>query len=174
MSRAATVAAALALALAGYAAPTGASAAVSSPQGAQPAGAVSPKPASGTPELIHKTGHSDLNRIAQMVQCRNEIYGVGTFSENTQGGTDFSRSNIFSFRATSPYTITSWAPQVNGTINSITFNGAQCADAYIGGNFTSVNGTAVKDIAKIDTTVGNVVPTFGTSTAGGQVETLLG
>ena len=95
------------------------------------------------------------------------------FSEIIQGGSTIPRSNIFSFNATAPYTITSWAPQVNGTINSITFNGTDCADAYIGGNFTSVNGTAVKNIAEIDTTVGNVVPTFGTSTAGGQVETLL-
>ena len=96
------------------------------------------------------------------------------FSEITQGGTEYPRSNIFSFKATSPYTITSWAPQVNGTINSITFNGTNCDDAYIGGNFTSVNGTAVKNIAEIDTAVGNVVPTFGTSTSGGQVETLAG
>ena len=174
MSRAVTVAAALALALAGYAAPTGASAAVSSSQGGQPPGAVSPKPAPGTPALIHNTGENDLNRITQMVQCSTKIYAVGTFSKITQNGTDYSRSNIFSFKATSPYTVTSWAPQVNGTINSITFNGTRCADAYIGGNFTSVNGTAVKNIAEIDTSVGNVVPAFGTSTAGGQVETLLG
>lgn len=169
-SRAAVAAAgALALGLAGYA-NTGASAAVSSPSGVQPPGAVSPKPAAGTPELIPNTGKV-LNRIAQMVQCGNTMYAVGTFSQITQGGTGYSRSNIFSFDA-STYAITSWAPQVNGTINSITVNPASCNDVYIGGNFTSVNGTAVKDIAEIDTTTGALVPAFGTSTAGGQVQTL--
>jgi hypothetical protein len=168
-SLAAVAAGALALGLAGYA-PAGVSAAVSSPSGVQPPGAVSPAPASGTPELIYNT--TTLNRVTQMVQCGNTMFAVGTFHEITQSGTNFSRSNIFSFQATSPYTVTPWAPQVNGTINSITFSGGNCGDAYIGGNFTSVNGTAVKDIAEISTTTGNVVPTFGTSTAGGQIETL--
>jgi hypothetical protein len=62
---------------------------------------------------------------------------------------------------------------VNGIVNSITFSGGNCADAYIGGKFSSVNGTSVSDIAEIDTTTGNVVTTFG-HTANGQVETLLG
>jgi hypothetical protein len=171
---AAVAAGALALSLAGYAAPTGASAVVASPQGTEPPGAVSPTPATGTPELIYNTGRGDLNRITQTVQCGDTMFAVGTFSEIAQDGTDYSRSNIFSFSASAPYTVTTWAPQVNGIINSIAFNGTDCSDAYIGGNFTSVNGTAVKDIAEIDTTVGDVVPTFGTSTAGGQVETLLG
>jgi hypothetical protein len=61
---------------------------------------------------------------------------------------------------------------VNGIVNSITFSGGNCADAYIGGKFTSVNGTTVSDIAEIDTTTGNVVTGFGHS-ANGQVETLL-
>jgi hypothetical protein len=102
------------------------------------------------------------------------MYAVGSFSQVTQGGSTFSRTNVFSFSATAPYTITPWAPAVNGIVNSIAFNGTDCADAYIGGDFSSVSGTPVKDIAEIDTTTGDVVPGFGTSTAGGQVETLLG
>jgi hypothetical protein len=167
------VAGILALSLAGYA-PAAAKAAVSSPIGVQSPGAVSPEPALGTPELIYNTGKHDLNRINQMVQCGGTMYAVGTFNEISQDGTVYSRNNIFSFKAAMPYTITSWAPQVNGTVNSITFNGGHCSDAYIGGHFTSVNGTPVKNIAEIGTTVANVVPTFGVSTAGGQVETLLG
>jgi hypothetical protein len=170
---AAAAAGVLALSLAGYAAPAAASAAVSSRAGVQPPGAVEPKPAAGTPELVPDTG-STLDSIQQMVQCGSTMFAVGSFSQISQNGTTYSRSNVFSFDASSPYTITSWAPQVNGTVNSITFNGGNCADAYIGGNFTSVNGTKVEDIAEIDTTAGNVVSTFGHTTAGGQVETLLG
>ena len=68
--------------------------------------------------------------------------------------------------------MTSWAPNVNGEVNSITFSGGNCADAYIGGKFTSVNGTTVQNIAEIDTTTGNVVSTFG-SKASGAVQTIL-
>jgi hypothetical protein len=85
--------------------------------------------------------------------------------------------------ATAPYAVTSWAPDVVGSdgttatgsdgINSITFVNGNCADAYIGGDFTSINGTSVKNIAGIDTTTGDVVSTFGHN-ASGAVQTLLG
>jgi hypothetical protein len=172
MGRAAAVAGALALGLVGYAAPAGASAAAKAPQQVQPPGAVTPKAAPGTPELVHNTGKHDLQRIAEMVQCGDTIYAVGVFADVTQGGVEYPRTNIFSFDADSPYTITSWAPVINGTVNTITFDPNNCGDAYIGGDFTSINGTTVKNIAEIDTTVGNVVPTFGSTTAGGQVETM--
>jgi hypothetical protein len=102
------------------------------------------------------------------------MYAVGQFSSISQGGVAYPRNNVFSFSASPPYTITSWAPNVNGKVNTITFNGTNCADAYIGGNFSSVNGTAVADLAEIDTTTGNVVPGFGDVVQGGQVWTLLG
>jgi hypothetical protein len=84
--------------------------------------------------------------------------------------------------ATAPYTVTSWAPDVVGTgtsngssntVSSIAFSGGNCADAYIGGKFSSVNGTAAKNTAEIDTTTGNVVTSFAHS-ASGSVNTLLG
>ena len=56
-------------------------------------------------------------------------------------------------------------------INSIAFNGGNCANAYIGGNFTKVNGTTVKNIAEISTSTGNVVTGFAHS-ASGAVDTL--
>jgi hypothetical protein len=169
---AAAVAGALALSVAGYTAPAGASPAASHQP--QLPGAVSPTPAAGTPALINNTGNTK-DQIRQMVQCGDTMYAVGSFSQVTQGGSTIPRTNVFSFSATAPYTITSWAPAVNGIVNSIAFNPADptCSDAYIGGDFSNVNGTPVKDIAEIDTTAGDVVPGFGTSTAGGQVETLL-
>jgi hypothetical protein len=79
-----------------------------------------------------------------------------------------------SFGATAPYNVTTWAPNVNGIVNSIAFNGTNCADAYIGGKFTAVNGTKVGNLAEVSTSgTGALVTTFG-HTANGQVETLLG
>jgi hypothetical protein len=87
------------------------------------------------------------------------------------------------FSATSPFTVTRWAPDVVGTygttsnasdtLNTIAFVGGNYADAYIGGHFSSVNGTAVQNIAEISTTTGNAVTTFA-SRAPGTVETMVG
>ncbi len=101
------------------------------------------------------------------------MYAVGTFTSIKRESSSYTRDNIFSFSATSPYTVTSWNPDVNGIVNSIAFNGSNCADAYIGGIFTSVDGTTVKNIAEVSTSTGAVVPGFAHS-ANGQVETLLG
>jgi len=133
-------------------------------------GPVSPTPAVGTPTLVNT---QTTEQIRQIVQCGGTMYAVGTFTEIAQNGVTMARNNIFSFSATSPFTVTSWAPKVNGTVNSIAFNGTNCADAYIGGQFTSVNGTSVADLAEIDTKAGNVVTGFGHHTGGGHVDTLL-
>jgi hypothetical protein len=133
-------------------------------------GPVSPVPVSGTPSLF-TTGTTE--QVRQLVQCGSTMFAVGTFTEISWNGQTFQRNNAFSFSATSPFMITSWNPNVNGEVNSIAFNGGNCSDAYIGGQFTSVGGTAVKNIAEIDTTTGAVVPGFGHN-ASAQVETLLG
>jgi len=146
-----------------------------------PAGVVSSTPASNTPHL--KTTETPTQQIRQLVQCGNTMYAVGSFDTIIKGSTTYPRNNIFSFSATAPYTVTSWAPNVVGTygttsdtsdtLNTIAFVNGNCADAYIGGKFTSVNGTTVQNITEIDTTNGNVVATFA-SKAAGAVQTLLG
>lgn len=157
-------------AVAGLCAPAVASAGTG---GVQPPGTgVQPTPAANTPHF-KASNDNPVEQIRQIVQCGNTMYAVGTFSQILQGSQTYTRSNVFSFSATSPYKVTSWAPSVNGIVNSIAFNGSNCSDAYIGGKFTSVNGTAVKNIAEIDTSVGNVVTSFGHS-ANAQVNTLQG
>jgi hypothetical protein len=138
---------------------------------APPAGPVSSTPVTNTPHLLPTS--SPVEQIRQVVQCGNTMYAVGTFTTIKKGSTTYTRNNAFSFSATSPYTMTSWNPNVNGIVNSIAFNGTSCADAYIGGVFTSVDGTTVKNIAEVDTVAGAVVTAFGHS-ANGQVSTLLG
>jgi hypothetical protein len=136
---------------------------------------VSATPASNTPHL--KTANDNpTQQIRQLVQCGNTMYAVGNFNLIVKGSTSYTRTNVVSFQATSPYTVTSWAPSVSGTnavVNSIAFNGTNCANAYIGGVFSSVNGTTVKNIAEVSTSTGNVVTTFAHNAAG-SVQTLLG
>jgi len=144
--------------------------ALTAPSALAQAGPVSATPAAGTPTLA-PTGTTE--QISQLVQCGGTMYAVGTFTAIDWNGTTYTRNNIFSFSATAPFTVTSWNPNVNGAVNTIAFNGGNCADAYIGGQFTSVNGTAAANLAEIDATTGNVVPAFDDHTGGGHVDTIL-
>jgi hypothetical protein len=138
-----------------------------------PAGVVSSVPANNTPHL-QATANNPAQQIRQLVQCGSTMYAVGSFSTIVQGSTTYTRHNVFSFSASAPYTVSSWAPNVSSTVNTIGFVNGDCSHAYIGGKFTSVNGTAVKNIAEIATTApGNVLSTFA-SNASGQVETIVG
>jgi hypothetical protein len=153
-------AAATALAFAGLAPAT---------QAATPPGPVLAVPVTSIPHFPAQT--ATVEQIRQIAQCGNTMYAVGSFSVVKRQSTTYARNNIFSFSATAPYAVTSWAPNVNGTVNSIAFNGGNCASAYIGGKFTAVGSTTVKNIAKIDTTTGTVDTAFGHS-ASGKIETL--
>jgi hypothetical protein len=133
-------------------------------------GPVSPTPAAGTPELS-PSGSEEV--VRQLVQCGGTMFAVGQFTQISQGGVVQAVNNAFSFSASTPFTLTGWAPNVNGVVNSIAFVGGNCADAYLGGLFTSINGTPVQHIAEVDTTTGNVVTGFASS-ANREVDTLLG
>ncbi len=155
-----SLAAASALAFAGF---------VPATQAATPTGPVLSTPVTSTPHFPAST--TTTEQIRQIAQCGNTMYAVGTFTTIKRQSLVYTRNNIFSFSATAPYAVSSWDPSVNGTVNSITFNGTNCADAYIGGKFTTVGATTVKNLAEVDTTTGAVVTAFGHS-ASGKIETL--
>jgi hypothetical protein len=131
-------------------------------------GPVSSTPAAGTPQLAN-TGATE--QVRQLAQCGGTMYAVGTFTSIQRYTTTYARNNAFSFSATSPFKVTTWNPNVNGIVNSIAFS-PDCSQAYLGGIFTSVNGTAVKNIAEVSTSTGAVNTAFASSAAG-QVSTLL-
>jgi hypothetical protein len=137
---------------------------------AAPLGPVGTTAATGTPALVN-TG--SLQVVRQLVPCGSLMYAVGAIHTISQKGVQYTRTGAFSFSATAPYTLTSWAPNIDGTVNSIGFVNGDCTQAYIGGKFTTVNGTAAKDIAKISTSTGNVDLAFKHSAAN-QVANVLG
>ena len=133
-------------------------------------GPVTANPAN-TPQ---RNANGSVEQVRQLVQCGSTMYAVGTFTSIKHNSTVYTREQRLQLQRDRPVHVTSWAPNVNGIVNSIAFNGTNCADAYIGGKFTAVNGTTVKNIAEVSTSgTGAVVTTFGHS-ANGQVETLLG
>ena len=102
-------------------------------------GPVSSTPAAGTPQL-NTTGTTE--QVRQLAQCGSTMYAVGSFTSIKRYTTVYARNNVFSFGAVSPFKVTAWDPNVNGVVNSIAFS-ADCSVAYLGGQFSSVGGTAV-------------------------------
>jgi hypothetical protein len=128
------------------------------------------QPATGTPSFPPSTPQTE--QIRQLVQCGGVMYAVGSFSTVQQGGHTYTRNNAFSFSATAPFTMTAWDPNVDGVVDSITFNSGHCSDAYIGGNFSRVRGRSALRIAEVRTAgAGGVVTSFRHS-ADKEVETL--
>jgi len=132
-------------------------------------GPVSPTPVSGTPVLVP---NGTTEEIRQIADCGGFMYAVGTFTSISGFNGSFTRNNIFRFSDTAPFNIDPWDPNVNGTVNTIAFNGSNCSTAYIGGQFTTVGGATAKNFAAIDTATGALAPGIKDN-AGGQVETIL-
>jgi hypothetical protein len=144
--------------------------AVSGFAGVAATGPVGLTAAAGTPQLAP---NGSVEQVRQLVQCGSTMYAVGTFTQIKSKTTTYTRSNAFSFSAAAPYQMTSWDPEVNGIVNSIAFNGTDCSTAYLAGKFTSIGGTAAKNIAAVSTSTGAVVPTF-THSANGEVDSIVG
>ena len=135
------------------------------------AGVLAAHPLTGTPHFPVKTPTTE--QVRQLVQCGAVMYAVGKFSVVEQRRRSYIRHNAFSFRASPPFTLTSWRPDILGEVNSITFAGDDCRHAYIGGRFDAVGRRRAINIAEVGTTgAGALVRAFG-HFANGKVETLV-
>ena len=99
------------------------------------------------------------SEVDQIVQCGSTMYAVGTFTQvGVPSGTKYARTNAFSFSATTG-AVTAWNPVVNGHVSGIALS-SNCASAYLGGTFTNVHGSAVTNLAEVNTSTGAVVTAF--------------
>ena len=99
-----------------------------------PSGVVSATPVTSTPHLLTSTSSTRADPPDRAMR-RHDVRR-GHFTAIKKGSTTYTRTDIFSFSASSPYTVTSWAPRVVGSttvnedgaaaINSIAFNGTNC------------------------------------------------
>ncbi|HEX5878241.1 MAG TPA: hypothetical protein VF468_07965 [Actinomycetota bacterium] len=127
---------------------------------------VSANPANFTPNVASGAVH-------KFVQVGGTMYAGGAFSSVSTpagvspGGT-FARSNIVAFNA-STGVISSFAPNVNGEVWALASDGTSL---WIGGTFTSVNGTARRGVAKLNRTTGAVDTAFNANLASGKVTEL--
>jgi hypothetical protein len=132
---------------------------------AAPTGPVTQTPTTSTPYLS-KTVTKQSVQLLQ--QCGSTMYAVGLFSAVGRGTTTYTRSNVMSFDATTG-ALTSWAPQANAEVDTITLS-PDCSTAYLGGHFTTMNGATAKHIAAVSTSTGALKTGF-TYNVNGDVTT---
>jgi hypothetical protein len=107
-----------------------------------------------TPQLATSGTDGTIEVVRQITQCGGTMYAVGLFTAvlNPSSATPIARNNADAFSATAPYRVTNWDPNVNGQVDTV-----ECApdgDILLGGSFTTVGGTAVRNLAKVDAATG--------------------
>lgn len=127
---------------------------------------VSANPADFTPNVIDDAVVSNAQVFA-LEQGGSTIYAGGAFRTVRRAGTqtNVTRFNIMSFSATTG-TLTSFAPNFNGQVSAIRASGSSL---YVGGSFSTVNGTSRRALAKISATTGALDPSFNPAVPSGSV-----
>ena len=123
---------------------------------------VNPDPANWTPNVLD-------GEVYSFVQIGSKIYAGGLFTQvqASSGGTIYSRSNLFSFDATTGAIDVNFAPTFDGTVKALAVG--PDGNLFVGGFFTSVNGvTGINRLVKLNPASGARITAFSAN-ASGQV-----
>ncbi|WP_017543082.1 delta-60 repeat domain-containing protein [Nocardiopsis prasina] len=125
-------------------------------------GVVSEQPVQWTPHVLDGTV-KDILRIGDTVVVGGEFESVS----DADGARTHNRRNLFAFRHGTGELLPGFAPQVDGTVNTLAEgpNGS----LIIGGQFQRVNGSASRGIARVDARTGRNVSGFGAKLDDGSV-----
>lgn len=128
---------------------------------------VSDDPVDWTPHVLD-------GKVKSIVQIGSRVVVGGSFSRVQQpGGPEVERANIFAFEVTTGALDAGFAPNVDGVVEAL----AAAPDGravFVGGAFTTVNGTEQKRLAKLNLITGQADPLFDvTITSGASVEDLV-
>lgn len=133
--------------------------AFAAPASAASVGPVSSIAATWTPQLATSGTDGTVETVRQLVPCGNQMYAVGTFSQISRASTVYTRHNAFSFNATTG-AVSAWNPNVSGMVVDSIALSPDCSTAYLGGKFTAIGMTSVRNIAAVSTATGRVLTTF--------------
>src|SRR3954454_6163947 len=105
---------------------------------------VSDVPSARTPQILD-------GKVTDLAEVGNRIVVTGTFTQvqnvTANGGNILNRASVFAFDPTTGAVDTAFAPAVTGTVNAAVTgsNGT----VYLGGAFSSVNGTTIRNVAQV-------------------------
>ncbi|MCI3948436.1 MAG: domain containing protein [Acidimicrobiales bacterium] len=120
---------------------------------------VSPDPANWTPEVLD-------GRVLSIVQVGGTMVVGGTFtSVRAPGGAAQSRPYLFAFDATTGALSTTFLPRLDRSVDVVAAH-PDGTSVIVGGEFTTVNGTAAKKLAKINVTTGQLDTKWKARTSG--------
>jgi hypothetical protein len=131
---------------------------------------VSANPVDWTPNLVAVAGQR--KPVALSVAEAGDRMVVGGRFSTVEDGTrhhPVSRSNVVAFSATTGSVDPGFAPLVDGQVWAVAASGSS---VWLGGNFTTVNGTARPALAKLDLATGVLDTSFAPPLRGGRVTDL--
>ena len=127
-----------------------------------PAGAVNvahPSVANADPSNL--TPDMENGRVNALAQVGNRIIVGGTFTtvQNPGSNTDISRPYIVAFNASTGVVDTGFTPSLNGAVESLA-PGPDGTSVFVGGSFTTVNGTGTdyRRLVRLNVSTGAIVP----------------
>jgi len=110
---------------------------------------VSGVPSAQTPQILD-------GRVTDLEQVGSRIVVTGTFTQvqnvPANGGAIFARQSVFAFDPATGAVDTAFAPTVSGAVN--TAAAGPNGTVYLGGAFSSVNGTTVRNVAQLTMATG--------------------
>ena len=120
-----------------------------------------------TPHLKETTGQPKPVAYA-VAEAGSQMVVGGRFAavEDAKRQVTFPRSNVVAFSATTGVVDPGFAPLVNGEVWAVAAAGSS---VFLGGSFTSVNGTSRPALAKLDLATGQLDPGFNPPLPGGRV-----
>src|SRR3954468_20298407 len=105
---------------------------------------VSAVPSATTPQILD-------GLVLDIEQVGSRIVVTGTFTQvqnvAANGGNILDRASVFAFDPTTGAVDTAFAPAVSGTVNAAV--PGPNATVYLGGAFSSVNGTTIRNVAQV-------------------------
>lgn len=121
-------------------------------------------PSDRTPQVLDQ-------RVIDLEQVGNRIVVAGSFTQvrdaAANGGAAFAQPSVFAFDATTGRIDRAFAPAVNGVVNAVLAgpNGT----VYLGGSFSTVNGTTARNLVQVSVATGARVGAFAPSGINGAV-----
>jgi hypothetical protein len=108
-------------------------------------------PADYTPQVVPTTAVARPS-VDGIASGSTTTYAGGTFDEvansSSNGGATYSVSNIVAFNTDTGVINTAFHPQLNNVVHDVA--NAADGDVYVGGEFTTVNGTTTGTLAKLN------------------------
>ena len=104
-----------------------------------------------TPQILDAS-RTVTEKVLDMAQVGNRIVVAGIFTKvrdvSVNGGTTFSRSNVFAFDPATGAVDRTFVAAVNGPVNTV-LAGPDGRTVYLGGSFTILNGKATRNLVEV-------------------------